>query len=74
MQAINFTKCKAKWPQGIDELNQAGEALLITKNEKPVSILQPYRTLLATIYGLHNGEVVSIDDLIAPSGLGWDVK
>ena len=72
MQTIDASESKEKWPQWLDELNQACEAQLITKNEKPISILQPYRTLLATIYGMHNGKVVSIDELIAPSGLNWD--
>lgn len=36
------------------------------KTLKPVSILKPYRTAPASIFGLHKGKIQSKDDLIAP--------
>jgi prevent-host-death family protein len=44
METIKVSEFKEKFLHIIDEVNQTGKQILITKNGKPVSILQPYRT------------------------------
>lgn len=72
MQTINASEFKAKCLHLMDQVNQSGEGIVITKNGKPVSILRPYRTVPDTLFGMHMGKIESRDDLIAPLGVGWD--
>ena len=58
----------------MDEVNQTGEEIVITKNGIPVSILKPYRTIPETIFGIHKGKIKSKDDLIAPLDIDWDAS
>jgi prevent-host-death family protein len=74
MQTIKASEFKAKCLHFMDEVNQTGEEIVITKNGKPVSILKPYRTHPATIFGLHKGKIQSNDDLIAPLGIVWNAE
>ena len=72
MQTIKASEFKAKCLHLMDEVNQTGEEIVITKNGKPVSILKPYRTVPKTIFGIHSGKIKSKDDLIAPLDIDWD--
>lgn len=74
MQTIKASEFKAKCLHIMDEVNRTGEEIVITKNGKPVSILKPYRTAPATIFGLHKGKVQSKDDLIAPLDIVWSAE
>ncbi|MHB8223887.1 MAG: type II toxin-antitoxin system Phd/YefM family antitoxin, partial [Desulfurivibrionaceae bacterium] len=55
MQTVKASEFKAKCLHFMDEVNQTGEEIVITKNGKPVSILKPYRTAPTTLFGLHKG-------------------
>ena len=72
MQTIKASEFKAKCLRLMDEVNQTGEEIVITKNGKPVSILKPYRAVPKTIFGIHAGKIKSKDDLIAPLDIDWD--
>jgi len=74
MQTVKASEFKAKCLHIMDEINQTGEEIVITKNGKPVSILKPYRTVPTTIFGLHKGKIESKDDLIAPLDIAWDAQ
>lgn len=74
MQTIKASEFKAKCLQLMDEVNQTGEEIVITKYGKPVSILKPYRTVPATLFGLHKGKIKSYDDLIAPLDVVWEAE
>lgn len=74
MQTIKASEFKAKCLRFMDEVNQTGEEIVITKNGKPVSILKPYRIVPSTLFGLHKGKIESKDDLIAPLEISWDVE
>lgn len=74
MQTVNATEFKGKCLDYMDEVNQTGEAILITKNGQPVSILKPYRTAPTPIFGLHKGNVESKDDLLTPLDLIWNAE
>jgi len=74
MQTVKASEFKAKCLHFMDEVNQTGEEIVITKNGKPVSILKPYRTPPTTLFGLHKGRIESKDDLIAPLIMTADEK
>ena len=74
METIKVSEFKAKCLHIIDEVNQTGKQILITKNGIPVSILQPYRTVPATLFGLHKGKIQSKDDLISPLDIIWSAE
>jgi prevent-host-death family protein len=74
MQTINASVFKAKCLKLMEEVNQSGEEIIITKNGKPISKLVPYRSLPRSLFGLHNGMVISHDDLVEPVDITWDVE
>ena len=74
METIKASEFKAKCLHLMDEVNQTGTEIIITKNGIPISILKAYRTVPETIYGMHKGKIKSNDDLIEPLGIVWDVE
>lgn len=74
MQTVKASEFKAKCLHFMDEVNETGEEIVITKNGKPVSVLKPYRTAPGTLFGLHKGKIESRDDLLEPSGSSWDAE
>lgn len=74
MQTIKAFDFKARCLHLMDEVNRTGEEIVITKKGKPVSIIKPYRTRPATLFGLHKGKIESHDDLIASLNISWDAE
>jgi prevent-host-death family protein len=74
MQTIKASVFKAKCLAIMDQVNQSGEEVIITKNGKPVSRLVPFRTPSKSLFGLHRGVVSSSDDLIEPLDITWDAE
>ncbi len=73
MQTVKASVFKAKCLHLMDRVNQTGEEIIITKNGKPVSRLVPYRTIPASLFGLHKNNIKSHDDMLAPVDEQWDV-
>lgn len=74
MQTIKASVFKAKCLKIMDEVNQTGEEIIITKNGIPISRLVPYQTRPRSLYGLHEAVVQSHDDLIEPIDETWDAE
>lgn len=74
MQTIKASVFKAKCLAILDQVNQTGEEVIITKNGKPVSRLVPFRSQPKSLFGLHHGVVSSSDDLLAPVEITWDAE
>lgn len=74
MQTIKASVFKAKCLAILDQVNQSGEEVIITKNGKPVSRLLPFRTQSKSLFGLHRGVVSSSDELIEPLDITWDAE
>ncbi len=72
MQTVSETEFQSKCLKLIDEVNESGEELVITKDGKPVSVLIPYREKRKTLFGLHRSVIRANDDLIEPSGDRWE--
>lgn len=74
MHSIRASEFKAKCLHLMDEVAATGDDLVITKNGKPVSRLVPYFHKPDSMFGLHSGSVKSLDDLIEPVDISWDVE
>ena len=72
MKTIKASEFKATCLQLMDEVAKTGEAIVITKNGKPVSQLVPYRTKPKTFYGALKGSIEILDDIVAPIDSEWD--
>jgi prevent-host-death family protein len=72
MHTVKASEFKAKCLQLMEEVNRTQQEIIITKNGKPVSRLVPYRKQVATLFGLHKGQLSSHDDLIEPDQSAWD--
>jgi len=72
VQIIKASEFKAKCLHLMDVVNESGQEIVITKNGKPVSRLIPFRTRPSTLFGLHEHQITSHDDLIEPINVDWD--
>jgi prevent-host-death family protein len=71
MKASEF---KAKCLQLMDELNETGGAITITKNGKPVAQLLPPPHRRRSPFGLHRGKGRILGDIEGPTGEAWEVE
>jgi len=71
MHTVKASEFKAKCLRLMDQVNESGHEIIITKNGKPVYRLVPYRKKPDSLFGLHEGKIDSKDDLIAPAGEEW---
>jgi len=72
MQTIKASVFKATCLALLDQINQTGEEIIITKNGKPVSRLVPFRTPPKSLFGLHRGVVSSTSEIVSPLDVVWD--
>ena len=72
MQTLKASEFKAKCLKLMDDVQQTGEEIVITKNGKPVSKLVPYRIVASTLLGLHKGKIHSGETDIFSTGEEWD--
>ena len=72
MQTLKASEFKARCLKLMDDVQQTGEEIIITKNGKPVSKLVPYRVTAPTLLGLHRGKVSSGEKDIFSTGEDWD--
>ncbi len=71
MKASEF---KAKCLKLMDEVAETGEAIVITKNGKPVSRLTPYRERPKTLFGAGRGRMKITGDIISPIDVEWEAE
>ncbi|MCH9698355.1 MAG: type II toxin-antitoxin system prevent-host-death family antitoxin [Gammaproteobacteria bacterium] len=69
MKASEF---KSKCLQLMDEVNQSGKEIIITKNGKPVSKLVPYQTKPDSLYGINRDQITITGDIIEPLDVEWE--
>lgn len=68
MKASEF---KAKCLQLMDEVNETGEVITITKNGKPVAQLRPARPNRKSLWGAHAGQAEIRGDIVSPILEEW---
>ena len=72
MRTIKASEFKAKCLALMDEVNESGEEIVVTKNGKPISRLVPYQSIPKTLFGLHRGTATLKDDLTEALGEIWE--
>ncbi len=74
MQTMKASEFKAKCLALMDQVNETGDEIIITKNGKPVSVLRAYKKIPKTLFGRSKGKIKMMDDLIEPVGEKWDAE
>jgi len=72
MHTIKASEFKAKCLSLMDEINETGEELIITKNGTPVSKLLPYKSKPKTLFGIDQNIIKITGDITAPIDEEWD--
>ena len=67
MQTIAAGVFKAKCLAIMDEVQQKREAVLITKNGKPVAQLVPVEEEKDDIFGFYAGKIEILGDIVSPA-------
>lgn len=74
MTIIQASEFKAKCLALMDQVARTGEAIVVTKNGRPIAELRPYRAPRAkSLVGLQAGCIEIRGDIVGPMGTGlWD--
>ena len=73
-RTIKASEFKAKCLQLMDEVNESGEIITITKHGKPVAELAPPPGRRRSILGLHQGRGRIVGDIDGPTGEVWEAE
>ena len=79
-KTIKASEFKAKCLRLMDQVASSGQELVITKNQKPIAKLTPYRQRPKTLLGIDKGKMEITGNIVDPvkpewkadSGPGWD--
>ena len=74
IRTITATEFKAKCLILMDEIDETGNELVITKNGRPVWRLAPYRERPKTLFGIDRGRLEIIGDIISPIDVAWEAE
>jgi len=71
-RTIKASEFKAKCLTLIDQVADTGDAIVITKNGKPLVKLVPHRVPKRSPLGVWKGKVIIKGDIISPIAVEWD--
>jgi prevent-host-death family protein len=69
---IKASEFKAKCLALMDEVARTGNAVIITKNGKPVAELVPHRPRERNVRGILKDELFIVGDIISPIDVEWE--
>ena len=69
---IKASEFKAKCLKLMDEVAETGKEYVISKNNRPVARLVPYRTRPASLFGIDRDELEILGDVIEPIDVEWE--
>ena len=72
MKEMKASEFKAKCLQLMDDVAATGEPVVVTKNGRPVSRLEPYRQRPTTLFGSLAGAMVLTADIVDPLDVEWE--
>lgn len=72
MRTMKASEFKAKCLEVMDQVAASGEGVVITKNGRPISRLEPYRKNAGTLFGSMQGSVEVLGDIVAPCDEEWE--
>ncbi len=73
-RTIKASEFKAKCLKLMDEVAEGGHHIIITKNGRPVSRLVPYRERPRSLFGIDEGRIEIIGDIIEPVDAEWEAE
>jgi prevent-host-death family protein len=68
---IKASEFKAKCLSLLDEVQDTGESIIVTKRGKPVARLEPMKRKPKTLFGAMKGHITIKGDIVGPLG-AWD--
>lgn len=71
---VKASEFKAKCLKLMDELSENGGEIVITKNGFPVSRLVPYREKPNSLFGIDQGKIEILGDIVDPVDTVWEVE
>src|SRR5207253_1858417 len=71
-RVIKASEFKAKCLALMDEVKRTGEAIVITKQGKPVAELVPHRKSRPKLFGLLKDRLFITGDIISPIEVEWE--
>ena len=74
VRTITASEFKANCLELMDEIDETGTELVITKNGRPVSRLIPYLEKPKTLFGIDRGRFEIIGDIISPLDVEWEAE
>ena len=74
MKEMKASEFKAKCLQLMDDVAATGEPVVVTKNGRPVSRLEPYRQRPTTLFGSLAGAMILTADIIDPLDVEWEAN
>jgi len=72
MKEMKASEFKAKCLQLMDDVAATGEPVVVTKNGRPVSRLEPYRQRPTTLFGSLAGAMILTADIVDPLDVEWE--
>jgi prevent-host-death family protein len=69
---IKASEFKAKCLALMDDVARTGNAVIITKNGKPIAELVPHRARKQSARGLLKDELFITGDIVSPIDVAWD--
>lgn len=73
-RTMTASEFKARCLKLMDEVAATGQAIVITKNGKPVSRLVPYWQRPETLFGALKGSLRIQGDIVEPVGVDWEAE
>jgi prevent-host-death family protein len=74
MKTIKASEFKAKCLALMDEVAASREAIVITKNGKPVAQLAPVARKPRSVFGLMKGRGRILGDIVSPIDEDWETE
>jgi prevent-host-death family protein len=71
-RVIKASEFKAKCLALLDEVEQKGDRLIITKKGKPVADVVPHKPERRELLGILKGRVEIVGDIISPIDVEWE--
>ena len=71
LKTIKASEFKAKCLGLMDQVADSGQELIITKNQKPIAKLTPYRQQPKTLLGIDRGKIEITGDILSPIESDW---
>jgi prevent-host-death family protein len=69
---VTAAEFKARCLRLIEDVRQGQREVVVTRYGKPVAKLVPFTEKPMSIFGYMTGTVVSLDDIVSPTGEEWD--